>query len=73
MKITPTLLKRWKAKENLYKRGITHLNTDQQKYYDLVTEEAKKFDFECDSFDNLMETKEEIVARLEDEDTVRIT
>jgi hypothetical protein len=62
-KITQNLVKRWKAKKALSDRGITHLNTEG--YYNLVTEEAKKFDFEIDS-------KEDIIAHLDDEDTVRL-
>ena len=62
-KITQNLVKRWKAKKALSDRGITHLNTEG--YYNLVTEEAKKFDFEINS-------KEDIIAHLDDEDTVRL-
>lgn len=62
-KSTQNLMKRWKAKKALSDRGITHLNTPN--YYDLVTKEAEKFDFRNES-------KEQIIACLDDEDTVRL-
>jgi hypothetical protein len=62
-KTTQNLVKRWKAKKALSDRGITHLNTEG--YYNIVTQEAKKFDFKNES-------KEEIITHLDDEDTVRL-
>lgn len=62
-KSTQNLLNRWKARSVLLERGITQHNTPD--YFDLVTQEAKKYNFENG-------TKEQIIADLEDGDTVRI-
>lgn len=69
-KTTQNLVKRWKAKKALSDRGITHLNTEG--YYNIVTQEAKKFDFEIDNLEFKNESKEEIITHLDDEDTVRL-
>ena len=71
-KTTKTLVKRWKAKKSLSDRGITHINTPSQEYYDLVTQEAKKVDFEIDTLNFKTESKEDIIASLDDDDTVRL-
>lgn len=62
---TQNLIERWKAKKALIDRGV-NFNTRYTTYhYNLVTEEAKNIDFKID-------TKEEIIAHLDDEDTVRL-
>lgn len=71
-KTTKNLVKRWKAKKALSERGITHLNTSSQEYYDLVTQEAKKVDFEIDILEFKTESKEDIIASFDDDDTVRL-
>lgn len=71
-KTTQNLVKRWKAKKALGDRGITNLNTSSQEYYDLVTQEAKKVDFEIDTLDFKTESKEDIIASFDDNDTVRL-
>jgi len=71
-KTTKNLVKRWKAKKSLSERGITHLNTSSQEYYDLVTQEAKKVDFEIDILEFKTESKEDIIASFDDDDTVRL-
>lgn len=71
-KKSQNLVKRWKAKKSLSDRGITHINTSSQEYYDLVTQEAKKVDFEIDTFDFKTESKEDIIASFDDNDTVRL-
>lgn len=71
-KTTKNLVKRWKAKKALGERGITHLNTSSQEYYDLVTQEAKKVDFEIDILEFKTESKEDIIASFDDDDTVRL-
>lgn len=71
-KTTQNLVKRWKAKKALGDRGITHINTSSQEYYDLVTQEAKKVDFEIDTLDFKTESKEDIIASFDEDDTVRL-
>jgi len=71
-KTTKNLVKRWKAKKSLSDRGITHINTPSQEYYDLVTQEAKKVDFEIDTLNFKTESKEDIIASFDDNDTVRL-
>lgn len=71
-KKSQNLVKRWKAKKSLSDRGITHINTSSQEYYDLVTQEAKKVDFEIDTLDFKTESKEDIIASFDDNDTVRL-
>ena len=62
-KSTENLMKRWRARGELLDRGITHHNTPD--YFNLVTQEVKKIEFKNG-------TKEEIIAELDDSDTVKI-
>tara|TARA_Y100000389_G_scaffold205144_1_gene264060 strand:- start:18017 stop:18244 length:228 start_codon:yes stop_codon:yes gene_type:complete len=71
-KTTQNLVKCWKAKKALCDRGITHLNTSSQEYYDLVTQKVKEFNFEIDTLDFKTESKEDIIASFDDNDAVRL-
>lgn len=78
-KSTQNLLKRWRAKKELRDRGITNLNTPD--YYNLVSEEVKKIEAGEPISDILELAKdarfklgrdEQIIASLDDDDTVRL-
>lgn len=78
-KSTQNLMKRWRAKQVLRDRGITHLNTPE--YYELVAQEVKKIEADDPIVDILtlakearfkVESAERIVADLDDEDAVRV-